>query len=99
MRQLMVPCGGTMTTAGTHDDGDPSPDGLVIKSVTISTGGSGISTTTVAAGETTTETVYLDTLKYTVGTPSSFTAKEIKVVSSEDGTYRVTNVILSKVVI
>lgn len=117
-------CGGTMTTVGTHDngdtdavytftnyctgdgtnqttlngtadvvmDGDPSPDGPVMKSVTISTGSSGISTTTVAAGETSTETVYLDTLKYTVGTPSSFTAKEIKVVSSMDGTYRLTNV-------
>ncbi len=118
-------CGGTMTTVGTHDngdtdavytfanyctgdgtnqttlngtanvvmDGDPSPDGPVIKSVIMSTGNSGISTTTVAGGETTTQTLYLNNLKYTVGNPTStLTITELKTISSEDGTYRVTNV-------
>ena len=79
-------------TISVFQDGTPSADGPVIESVTASTGSSGITTTTKVDGDTTTQTLYLTNLKYTVGNPSILTITELKTVSSEDGTYRVTNV-------
>ena len=80
-------------TANVYQDGEPSDSGSVLKSLAISTGSEGITTTVVVAGESITQKLYLKDFKYTVGTPkSTLTIKELKLDSSADGTYRVTDV-------
>ncbi len=67
-------------------------EGEVVKSVTASTGASGLNAITVEDGVTSTDKLYLDGLSYTQGNPSVLKIDELKVDSSTDGVYRLTNV-------
>jgi len=75
----------TMTMQGTGEN-------QTLQSASLSTGSSGITTTTVENGITTTESLYLDALQYTAGNPNRLTINELKISSTEEGTYRLTNV-------
>lgn len=66
--------------------------GETIKSVSASTGSAGLTAITVENGTTSTEKLYLNGFKYTDGDPSTLTINELKIDSTEDGTYRVTDV-------
>jgi hypothetical protein len=69
-----------------------SGENQVLQSASVSTGSAGIKTTTVENGIQTTESLYLNALEYTAGNPNRLTINELKITSTEEGTYRLTNV-------
>ncbi len=73
-----------------------SGDDEELKSASVSTGSSGITATVVDHGQTSTESLYLDSLQYTAGNPNRLTIKEFKVISDKEGTYRLTDVAINQ---
>ncbi len=67
-----------------------------ITSAKVSTGSSGLSSTTVDNSQTSTEQFYLNDLEYKVGTPNRLTLKELKIDSTTEGTYRLTDVAVNQ---
>lgn len=80
----------SVTMSGEGEDAEPV-------SITASTGSGGIKTTTVENGTTTTETLYLNGFNYDGrGDPKKLTVTEFKIVSSAEGTFRLTNVVVNQ---
>jgi hypothetical protein len=76
----------SFTMSGSGEDAEPI-------SITASTGSGGIQTTTVENGTTTTETLYLNNFRYNgTSNPKKLTITEFKIVSSAEGTFRLTDV-------
>jgi hypothetical protein len=73
-----------------------SGDNEELKSANVSTGSGGISAVVVDHGQTTQEKLYLDQLNYTAGNPNRLTIKEFKLDSTQDGTYRLTDVAINQ---
>ncbi len=79
----------SVTMQGTGDNQE-------LKSASVSTGSGGISAVVVDHGQTTQEKLYLNQLNYTAGNPNRLTIKEFRLDSTEEGTYKLTDVAINQ---
>ena len=71
-------------------------DGDEIKSLSASTGSSGLTAVTVEDGQTRTDKVYLNGFRFTAGDPTVMSLNELKIASSVEGTYWVKDVYIEQ---